>query len=108
MKRRLLPFALAFLSGLFLALSFPRWELFPLAWVAFVPLFFAVRNLSAARSFLIGWSAGLVYFSGTLSWVTISMTRYGKIPQPISYLLMLLLVAYCAVYVGLFAAEPPS
>ncbi|WDT71215.1 MAG: apolipoprotein N-acyltransferase [Candidatus Manganitrophus sp.] len=108
MKRRLLPFALAFLSGLFLALSFPRWELFPLAWVAFIPLFFAVRNVSAARSFLIGWTAGLVYFSGTLSWVTISMTRYGKIPQPISYLLMLLLVAYCAVYVGLFAAASRS
>ncbi|WP_202882193.1 apolipoprotein N-acyltransferase [Candidatus Manganitrophus noduliformans] len=107
-KRRLLPFALAFLSGLFLALSFPRWELFPLAWVAFIPLFFAVRNVSAARSFLIGWTAGLVYFSGTLSWVTISMTRYGKIPQPISYLLMLLLVAYCAVYVGLFAAGSRS
>lgn len=107
-KRRLLPFALAFLSGLFLALSFPRWELFPLAWIAFIPLFFAVRNVSAARSFLIGWTAGLVYFSGTLSWVTISMTRYGKIPQPISYLLMLLLVAYCAVYVGLFAAASRS
>jgi apolipoprotein N-acyltransferase len=100
---RSLPFALAFLSGLFLALSFPRWELFPLAWVAFIPLFFAVRNESPTRSFLIGWVAGLVYFSGTLSWVTISMTQYGKIPLPISYLLMLLLVAYCAVYIGLFA-----
>ncbi len=103
-KRRSLPFALAFLSGLLLALSFPRWELFPLAWVAFIPLFFALRDETPARSFLIGWVAGLVYFSGTLSWVTISMTQYGKIPQPISYFLMLLLVAYCAVYLGLFAA----
>lgn len=107
-KRRSIPFALAFSSGLFLALSFPRWELFPLAWIAFLPLFFAVRNESPARSFLIGWVAGLVYFSGTLSWVTISMTQYGKIPQPISYLLMLLLVAYCAAYIGLFAAGARS
>jgi apolipoprotein N-acyltransferase len=103
-KRRFFPYALALLSGLFLALSFPRWELFPLAWVAFIPLLFAVRNASSTQSFLIGWIAGLVYFAGTLSWVTISMTQYGKIPQPISYLLMLLLVAYCAVYIGLFAA----
>jgi len=103
-KSRALPFALALLSGLLLALSFPRWELLPLAWFAFIPLFFAVRNESPARSFLIGWIAGLIYFSGTLSWVTISMTQYGKIPLPISYLLMLLLVAYCALYLGLFAA----
>ncbi|TAK10265.1 MAG: apolipoprotein N-acyltransferase [Candidatus Manganitrophaceae bacterium] len=105
---RALPFALAFLSGSLLFLSFPRWEYFPLAWIAFVPLFFAVRDESPGRSFLIGWTAGLVYFSGTLSWVTISMTQYGKVPLPISYLLMLLLVAYVAVYIGLFAVGARS
>lgn len=103
-KVRLYPYALAFLSGLLLFLSFPRWEFFLLAWIAFVPLFFAIENESPGRSFLIGWTAGVVYFSGTLSWVTVSMTQYGKIPEPISYLLMLLLVGYVAVYVGLFAA----
>lgn len=104
LKRSALPFAAAFLSGSLLALSFPRREFYLLAWIALIPLFFAVRKESPARSFFIGWTAGLVYFAGTLSWVTVSMTRYGKIPGPISYLLMLLLVAYCAVYVGLFAA----
>ncbi|MBI3805147.1 MAG: apolipoprotein N-acyltransferase [Nitrospirae bacterium] len=98
------PLTLAALSGLLLCLSFPRWELYPLAWFALVPLFYALEGTSPKRAFLIGWMAGLVYFAGTLSWVTISMSQYGKIPGPISYALMLLLVSYLAVYVGLFAA----
>ncbi|MFY9270591.1 MAG: apolipoprotein N-acyltransferase [Candidatus Manganitrophaceae bacterium] len=103
-KKRYAPHLLAALSGALFFLSFPRWEIAPLAWVALVPLLFAVEKESRRRAFWIGWIAGVVYFAGTLSWVTISMTRYGKLPWPVSYLLMLLLVAYLAVYVGLFAA----
>jgi apolipoprotein N-acyltransferase len=99
-----LPVVLAVLSGSFLFLSFPRWEFYFLAWVAFVPLFFAVQNQPASKSFLLGWIAGVVYFAGTLSWVTISMHDYGKVPWIISYFLMLLLVSFLALYVGLFAA----
>ena len=99
-----LPIVLAILSGSLLFLSFPRWELYLLAWIAFVPLFFAIQNQPASKSFLLGWIAGMVYFAGTLSWVTISMHDYGKVPWIISYFLMLLLVAYLALYVGLFAA----
>lgn len=101
---RFLPVGLALLSGSFLSLSFPRWELYLLAWVALIPLFFAVQNQSFSKSFFFGWVAGAVYFAGTLSWVTISMHNYGKIPWAVSYLLMLLLVSYLALYVGLFSA----
>lgn len=94
--------ALAVLTGALLFLSFPTWELYPLAWIAFVPLFFAIQKQTLSRAFFLGWIAGLVYFAGTLSWVTISMHNYGKIPWTISYLIMLLLVAYLAVYVGVF------
>lgn len=102
-RLRIFLLALATLSGFFLFLSFPRWEIYPLAWIALVPLLCAVEGLSFRRSFLLGWIAGFFYFAGTLSWVTISMSRYGKIPGPISYLLMFLLVSYLACYVGLFA-----
>jgi apolipoprotein N-acyltransferase len=101
---RFLPVGLALLSGSLLFLSFPRWELYLLAWIAFVPLFFSIRKQSLPKSFFLGWVAGVVYFAGTLSWVTISMHNYGKIPWIISYLLMLLLVSYLAAYVGLFSA----
>ncbi len=91
------------LSGLLFVLSFPRFEYDFLAWIAFIPLLFAIQNKASSRRFLWGWITGVVYFTGTLSWVTISMHHYGSLPWSVSYLLMLLLVAYLACYVGLFA-----
>ncbi len=98
------PFILAIFSGGLLALSFPHPDFYLLAWMAFIPLFFAIQDQRPCRAFLTGWISGLVYFTGTLSWVTISMNRYGSLPWVASFLVMLLLVAYLALYVGLFTA----
>ncbi|MFQ5949794.1 MAG: apolipoprotein N-acyltransferase [Nitrospiria bacterium] len=103
MMKRLLPYGLALLSGCLLSLSFPRWEFYLLAWIALIPLFFAIQNRSVSKAFLLGWIAGVAYFGGTLSWVTISMHNYGGVSWMISTLLMFLLVSYLAIYVGLFA-----
>ncbi len=100
----LIPFGLSLLSGTLLFLSFPRFEFFPLAWIALIPLLFAIQHQSTSRSFLLGWLTGLIYFFGTVSWVTISMHHYGKLSWDISYLLMVVLVSYLASFVGLFAA----
>lgn len=99
---------LALLSGVCLALGFPTWDgRLPanhlLAWVAFIPLFFALENRPPKQRFLLGWLTGLVYFSGTIWWVTISMRQYGGLPVALAFLLMLLLVAYLACYAGGFA-----
>ncbi len=90
------------LSGLLLALSFPRWDFSLLAFIAFIPLFWASENQPLKNSFFLGWFAGLVYFLGTLSWVTTPMHYYGNLPWFASALFMLLFVAYLAVYVGCF------
>lgn len=45
----------------------------------------------------------MALYTVTLSWVTISMHHYGKLPWAVSYLLMTLLAAYLSLYVGLFA-----
>jgi len=92
------------LSGLLLVLSFPQFDLGLLAWWALVPLLLAIRNKSWKTGFGQGFLAGLIYYAGTLSWVVISMHLYGMVPLPVSYLVMLLLAAYCALYVGVFAA----
>ncbi len=101
----LIPFGLSLLSGVLLFLSFPRFGFFLLAWVALVPLLFAIQHQSASRSFLLGWLTGLIYFGGTVSWVTISMHHYGKLPWAISYALMIVLVSYLASFIGLFATS---
>jgi len=94
--------ALAVLSGTLLVLSFPKYDLSLLAWLALVPYFLAIQDRKASEAFWLGWMAGGIYFLGTVNWVTITMERYGKLPAVISSLLMLLLVAYLGLYVGLF------
>jgi apolipoprotein N-acyltransferase len=94
--------SLPILSGLLLGLSFPRFDLSFLAWIALVPLLFAVREQSWSAAFGQGFLAGLVFFAGTLSWVVNAMHLYGKLPLVISYAVMLLLAAYCALYMALF------
>ena len=52
------PWVNASLTGILLALSFPKPGLSILAWVAFLPLFYEVRQKSAKESFKLGFVAG--------------------------------------------------
>ena len=90
------------LSGLLLLLSFPQIDLGLLAWIALVPLLLAIRNRSWRTAFGQGFLAGLVFYAGSLSWVVNAMHLYGHIPFTMSYVVMLLLAAYCALYLALF------
>jgi apolipoprotein N-acyltransferase len=82
--------ALAVLSAALLVLSFPDFNLWPLAWVAFVPLLLAIaRSGSRGRAFLLGWIAGTLFFYGSCYWLTHAMIRYGGIPAWAAYLLII-------------------
>ena len=94
--------ALAAVSALLLVLSFPDFDLWPLAWVGLVPLMLAVTRTpaSGAQAFTLGWLTGTLYFYGSCWWLTHSMIHYGGIPRPVAYLLL----APVTVIVGLFPA----
>ncbi len=91
-------------TGLLLALSFPSFDFEPLAWIGLVPLLLAIRGSSWKVAFGQGWLAGLVFFAITLHWVINAMHQYGKMPFVVSFLVMLLLAGYCALFVALFTA----
>jgi len=91
-------YLLAAVSGALLALSFPKADLSPLAWVAFVPLFLACGNKSARKAGKLGLAAGLVGYCGILYWINIVVTTYGKLPIPVSICVYLILVVYLALY----------
>jgi apolipoprotein N-acyltransferase len=61
--------ALAFLSGLLLVLSFPKFDLGFLAWVGLVPLLFAMEGKGLKGAFSLCYVAGLVFFAGIFYWI---------------------------------------
>jgi len=96
-------YAAAALSGLLLVASFPTFDLFPLAWIALVPLMISLWDKTPLAAFLSGILTGTLYFFGTLYWIYHSINHYGSVPLLISVTLVLLLSLYLSLYVGLFA-----
>ena len=69
------PWVSAVLSGLLLALSFPKPGFSILAWLAFLPLLYAVRGMSLKNSFKLGFLSGFVAYVSVFYWLNIVMTN---------------------------------
>lgn len=94
----------ALISSLLLILSFPDFNLWPLAWVALVPVLVLVaRGPMPGKAFLLGWLAGTVFFYGSCHWLTYSMIHYGGIPRWVAYLLLLPGALILGFFPGVFA-----
>src|SRR6185295_3711294 len=66
------------LTGALLVLSLPKPDLYPLAWIALIPLLFTiVRATSTGQIVLSSYIAGVVFFAGTFYWMTETMIIYG-------------------------------
>jgi apolipoprotein N-acyltransferase len=86
-----------------LALSFPGFDYPVLGWIALAPLLVALEGTSLIRAFFLGLTTGVLYFSGTLYWITLVMVVYGGLPTWVAVLVNALLVAYLALFPALFA-----
>lgn len=62
---------LSIVGGFALALSFPRHNLWPLAWIALAPLFVVYRTAPMKRSILATLVFGFTFFASLLYWVAI-------------------------------------
>jgi len=85
---------LALLSGIALALAMPGLGFGPLVFIALVPLFIA---LEGRGGFKMGLITGLSFFALDLRWL-LTLFRFSPLIVP-GYLL---LIAYLALYIGLF------
>jgi len=94
------PWASAALSGLLLALSFPKPGFSILAWLAFLPLLYAVRGASPKNSFKLGFLSGFVAYLSVFYWLNIVMTTYGNLSPLVSLALTMLLAGYLALYIA--------
>jgi len=96
--------ALAVLSGILLIFSFPKFGTGLIAWVALIPIFFALRERKPLEGFKIGFLTGLVAHVGILYWIAYVVVQYGYLPIYIGVMVMLLLAAYLSLYTACFAA----
>lgn len=91
-------------TALLLVFSFPNFELYPLAWIALVPLLVAIaRRPSPLRAFVLGWAAGSAFFYATCYWLTYSMIHYGGLSPLLSYVLLIPGAVVIGIFPGLFA-----
>ena len=93
---------LCFLSAALLIFSYPKFDFWFFAWVAFVPMFFVLDRKQLKNAFKIGFLWGILFFSGTLYWF-INMSSSAGIPAFLSLLAVVSIVCYLACYFGLFA-----
>jgi len=95
--------AMSLLSGLLLFLSFPKFGSGILAWVALVPLFFALRDAKPWEGFKTGFLTGLIAHAGIFYWISYVVVQYGYLPVYAGIAAVLLLAAYLSLYTACFA-----
>lgn len=89
---------LALLSGLMLAAAFPKADLNLLAWIAFVPLLYAIAGEPSRRVFLWAWLQGFVCYVGSVYWIAETLHNFTSLPVDLAILPMLLLAGVMALF----------
>lgn len=97
---------LAALSGFLLFLSFPKFGSGLFAWIALIPLFFALKNADKiSQGLFFGFITGVTAYIGIIYWIAYVIVHYGNLPLYTGMILMLLLACYLSLYISLFAAS---
>ncbi|HKO60024.1 MAG TPA: apolipoprotein N-acyltransferase [Pyrinomonadaceae bacterium] len=91
---------LALSSAVLLILSFPNFDVWPLAWIALMPLFVVAVRSHSWPTFFAGWLFGIVFFYCTCYWLTYSMINFGGFPTAVAYVALL----PGAIVIGIFPA----
>ncbi len=103
LSKKIIRFFPAVLSGILVVLSFPRFDLYLLAWIAFIPLLWSLWDTAPKQAFASGFVFGLVSFFGTVYWIYHSINHYGGVSFPASISVVLLLCAYLSLYPAIFS-----
>ncbi|PMH37480.1 apolipoprotein N-acyltransferase [Vibrio sp. 10N.286.49.B3] len=100
--RLLRPLAAVFV-GACTTLAFAPYQYWIVAILSPAILLWLIHNQTRKQALAIGYAWGFGQFATGISWVYVSIAGFGGMPLGINLLLMGLLVAYLAVYTGLFA-----
>jgi apolipoprotein N-acyltransferase len=89
-----LAYGAAFLSGILYWLAFPGMDLWPLAFVAWVPLVIAMHRQTARRTLLLGWVAGITMNVAGFWWLQGMLSTFSGFPAPVCFLFLLIVCAF--------------
>ncbi len=92
--------ALAVASGIALALAFPKFDLNLLAWVALIPLLYAIEGRPMRAVFGYSMLQGFVFYVLTLYWAVIPLHTFADAPLWMAVGPMLLLSAVEALFLA--------
>jgi apolipoprotein N-acyltransferase len=96
--------ALSIFSALLLAAPFLFPWLFPLAWVAFVPLFWVIHQAESwGRAVFFGWLTGFVAHLVGFYWLVYTIHVFGGFSNPISAVFFLIYAALQGLEIAFFA-----
>ena len=102
--RTLINVALAIVSGVLFAWSFPNVAAGWLMFIALLPLFVALTRVNSYKgAFALGWLSHGVAWLLMVPWVIRVMSHYGGLPYITGVLLFVAMCAYLGMYGGLFA-----
>jgi len=99
--------ALAVASGLAMGLAFPKFDYGLLAWVALVPLFYAIEGQSMRRVFWWAYLQGFASYIVSLYWIPIPLHDFADVPMQYAIFPMLALAGIVAINtaVAIWAGE---
>ncbi len=102
-RQRVIAFLLASATALLTAAPSFYEALWPLAWVAFAPLFVALRAASPKRALLLGWWAETLMYWVGFYWLIGTMVHFGFIAVPLSVCFFAIIGLGNGIRLGLFA-----
>ncbi len=97
-----LAYPLSFLSGLLYWVAFPGVDLWPLSFVALVPLLLALQGQRPKHGFWLGWTAGFGMTITGFYWLSYTLQVFSGFPLPLCWLFQSILCAYQAGRIGMF------
>ena len=89
------------MAGALVPLAFAPFNIFPLIFLSVATLFFLLQSTeSLKRVFFRGYLFGCGYFGFGVTWVSVSMVRFGGMSFALSIALTILLVLVLSFYIG--------
>ena len=93
--------ALAMMSGLALAAAFPKVDLSLLAWIAFVPLLYAIAGESPRKTFAYAWLQGFACYVASVYWIAETLHNFTSLRVDLAIVPMLLLAGVMALFTAI-------